>query len=427
PNEYLVITGAGIEDLKICKKAFVWPFQKCVRFDITPINYTLKLQAMSAEKLEFILPAVFTIGPKDDHDSLVKFARLLADSSSHESVQDLVRGVIEGETRVIAAGMTIEEIFKERKYFKEQAIKNVQVELDQFGLSIYNVNVKQLTDSAGSEYFQYLRLKTHEGAVNQAKVDVAEARFKGDVGEKQRIGLTRKENARIESETVIYENTKKIEISQAETTLKTKQTEYDQQVQIAKIEAQKAAAMREAELQRDVESRRALVEQERLRAEKLATAKVGAEAIITTSDAHLYQKQREADAMLYEEQKKAEGVKMLYEAQAQGIQRLTEAFGGNPNATLQYLMLEKGLYQQLAQHNAEAIRGLQPKITVWNTGSGDHDSMKPVRDIFTSLPPLLSTINDQTGIAPPSWLANLGGKQTNAGSTSGSVSVPNLD
>ena len=32
---------------------------------------------------------------------------------------------------------------------------------------------------------------------------------------------------------------------------------------------------------------------------------------------------------------------------------------------MQYLMLEKGLYVDLAKANGEAIRGLGPKITVW--------------------------------------------------------------
>jgi flotillin len=32
-----------------------------------------------------------------------------------------------------------------------------------------------------------------EGAQNQAKIDVAEAKMKGDIGEKQRTGLTRQE------------------------------------------------------------------------------------------------------------------------------------------------------------------------------------------------------------------------------------------
>jgi flotillin len=112
-SQYLVVTGFGISDVKLCKKGFIWPFQKSRLFDITPKNYTLHLQAMSAEKLEFTLPAVFTIGPKDEIISLKRFAKLLAGSEKKsDHVTDLVKGIIEGETRVIAASMTMEEIFK---------------------------------------------------------------------------------------------------------------------------------------------------------------------------------------------------------------------------------------------------------------------------------------------------------------------------
>ena len=37
---------------------------------------------------------------------------------------------------------------------------------------------------------------------------------------------------------------------------------------------------------------------------------------------------------------------------------------------MQYLMLEKDTHVKLAKANGEAIRGLQPKISVWNTGDG---------------------------------------------------------
>jgi len=112
---------------------------------------------MTAEKLEFNLPAVFTIGPKDDQSSLERYAKLLAaNDKNSDHVKELVRGIIEGETRVIAAAMTMEEIFQERRGFKDQVIKNVQAELGQFGLFIYNANVKQLQDTQGSEYFAYM-------------------------------------------------------------------------------------------------------------------------------------------------------------------------------------------------------------------------------------------------------------------------------
>lgn len=76
----------------------------------------------------------------------------------------------------------MEEIFKERQLFKNKVIENVQTELNQFGLRIYNANVKELQDTAGSEYFKFLSRKAHEGASNQAKVDVANACMMGEIG-----------------------------------------------------------------------------------------------------------------------------------------------------------------------------------------------------------------------------------------------------
>lgn len=60
-NEYLVLTGAGIKDVRIVKKALVWPWQKCARISIAPCDFSINLDAMTIEKLQFALPAVFTI------------------------------------------------------------------------------------------------------------------------------------------------------------------------------------------------------------------------------------------------------------------------------------------------------------------------------------------------------------------------------
>lgn len=113
-SEFLVITGYGIKDIKLAKKAWIFPGQSCTVFDVSPVNYTFEVQAMSAEKLPFLLPAVFTIGPRiDDIEGLLKYAKLISphDKLSNH-VKELVQGVIEGETRVLAASMTMEEIFR---------------------------------------------------------------------------------------------------------------------------------------------------------------------------------------------------------------------------------------------------------------------------------------------------------------------------
>jgi flotillin len=173
PSEYLAITGWGIDDIRLEKKAWVLPGQKCSRFDVSPVNYTFEVEAMSDEKLPFVLPAVFTIGPRvDEMDSLLLYAKLISphDKLSNH-VNELVRGIIEGETRVLAASMTMEEIFKGTKEFKKEVFEKVQLELNQFGLLIYNANVKQLVDVRGHEYFSYLGQKTQMEAANQAKLN----------------------------------------------------------------------------------------------------------------------------------------------------------------------------------------------------------------------------------------------------------------
>lgn len=105
----------------------------------------MNLQAMTAEKLQFLLPVVFTVGPDnnsrginapkvtaeererlllenptDGGDALIKYAMLLANSGNKNArnqngrdshIDDIIKGIIEGETRVLISSMSMEEIF----------------------------------------------------------------------------------------------------------------------------------------------------------------------------------------------------------------------------------------------------------------------------------------------------------------------------
>ncbi|MQM14916.1 hypothetical protein Taro_047853 [Colocasia esculenta] len=104
----MVITGYDIDDIKLGRKT-------CIVFDISPVNYTFEVQAMSVQKLTFLLPTVLTIGPRiDDRDNLLRYAKLISQQANH--VKELVEGVIEGESHVLAASMTMEEIFCSTKF-----------------------------------------------------------------------------------------------------------------------------------------------------------------------------------------------------------------------------------------------------------------------------------------------------------------------
>lgn len=56
---------------------------------------------------------------------------------------------------------------------------------------------------------------------------------------------------------------------------------------------------------------------------------------------------------------------MMEMAKAYGA--MSEAFGG-PQGLLQYMMIQNNTYEKLAVANGNAVRGMEPKITVWNTG-----------------------------------------------------------
>jgi flotillin len=94
---------------------------------------TNSMTAMTREKLQFLLPVVFTVGPDvnqrgaaasqaprdtghlehnaEDHgDALMKYAMLLADAereakgaSKGQHIENIVKGIIEGETRVLVS------------------------------------------------------------------------------------------------------------------------------------------------------------------------------------------------------------------------------------------------------------------------------------------------------------------------------------
>ncbi|KAH7115178.1 hypothetical protein B0J11DRAFT_540037 [Dendryphion nanum] len=478
PNSYLVITGAGVEKVMIKKKALVYPFQKVTKISITPFDFSMSLQAMTVEKLKFSLPAVFTIGPADNLEALEKYAVLLTGDSDGRAtvpaskgtvsvaagrnhVSDIVKGIIEGETRGIVSTMTMEELFRERKVFKEKVIQQVQSELDQFGLCIYNANVKELQDTPGSEYFAFLSRKAHEGALNQAKVDVADARMRGEVGEAEKQGKTKQEVAKIHAATAVLETERKGEKAAADAKLTDKEIHIGKELNLARINAKREAEARDAELNTAVEKKRALMELERLRATTVTAAIIAKESSQQKVDAELYAQQkaaegtkfaeiaeaeaaafrltkdaeasnqakelkadadffvakRAAEAEYYRAEREAEARLLTQQREAEGISAMAKAYGdmanvlGGPSGLMQYLMLQNNTYEKLALANANAIQGLQPKINVWNTGAqgaeGMADPTAPIRNLFQALPPLLSTIHDQTGMQPPSWLAQM--------------------
>lgn len=175
-------------------------------------------------------------------------------------------------------------------------------------LPSYNANVKELQDSPGSEYFAFLRRKAQEGALNQAKIDVAEARMKGEIGEADKKGQTKQEVSKIDADTAVLETERIAEKSKADSELSNRQTKFDTSVKLAKIEAQRQAESRDADLQKQVESKRAETELERLRASDVAKSKAARETAEQKANASYFTEQRGAEARLLKEKMEADAL-----------------------------------------------------------------------------------------------------------------------
>lgn len=125
----------------------------------------------------------------------------------------------------------------------------------------------------------------------------------------------------------------------------------------------------------------------------------------------LFAQQQAIDGNFYAKKKEAEGLKAMAETQGTYLSSLLGALGGNYTALRDYIMITGGIYQQLAKSNAEAIQGLKPKISIWNNadarGDSDANSMEDIAKIYKMLPPLLKTVQNQTGMLPPSWMGTL--------------------
>lgn len=399
PNQYLVRTGIGIKDIRISKTGFRFPFQRSYFVDMNPKNYSFHINAMTNQKLEFNMPGVFTIGPKNDPESITKYSRLIFSSNYSDSgtesdhLSSLIIGVVEGETRVLAAQMTFEEIFNDRTSFKNTIINNVQKELEAFGLSIYNANIKELADTQGSEYFSFAKQKARSEVEGKSKVDIAEAKKISDIGAKSRETDTRMQLAEYELQAVEKENEIAKRIAESTASLAVVKAESARLTNIANIESQKASQIREMNLQKDLEVSNLQTQLEALRAKDYSRASIDADIKTKNAEAEANAIKVIAEANFYKAQKGADAQYAVLKAQADGLEQLKVSCGNNVDDVMKYLMVDRGILQELANSSAHAIQGLKPNMTIW---SGTPE--EPIRNLLSAIPQLLNGIETQTGI-----------------------------
>ena len=127
-----------------------------------------------------------------------------------------------------------------------------------------------------------------------------------------------------------------------------------------------------------------------------------AKSIELIADAHKYSEQMKYDAILYGKHKESEAIKAIYQAQSEGLANVRESLGNDPNTLIQYFMIKDHVYENIAKENAVALNNLKPNINWWNQGT--NSDTNPISSLTNSIPSLLMSVHNQTGLKPADWL-----------------------
>ena len=447
---------------------FVLPLLQDYAFlNLEPMVIDIPLSgALSLNNIRVNVPSTFTVGISTDPVLMNSAAERLL-YLNEAKVQEQAQDIILGQLRLVIATLSIEEINKDREKFMSLINENVTEEINKIGLSLINVNIRDITDESG--YIEAIGKRAAAEAINRAKVEVAQQERDGATGsatadrernigvakeaatsatgekdaeQHQRVAVAALEADAIKGE---VESKRDYEIATAERNAETvaakKRAEQEQRVHVANAEslavqgenesraeiadsnARLAEVRAEAKRKADVATAKAdeniyLAQREqeiaRLGKEELAPQEIEKQRIEIAAEAVAEQARREArgqaDALLARYTAEAEGVRKVLEAKADGYRNLVAACMENPQIAPTLLMIEQ--LPTLVAEQVKAIQNLKiDKITVWDSGrGGGAGNSGTTADFLSSLIgslPAMHELAEQAGIELPAVLGKV--------------------
>lgn len=431
-NKILVVYGKTAGGASKCVHggaAFVWPlFQAYDYLDLEPFVVPIDLSnALSQENIRVSVPTTVTAAVSNQPGIMQNAAvRLLGLAT--QQIQTLATDIIIGQMRAVIATMRIEDINRDRQAFMGKVNEAVAVELEKVGLSVINVNIRDLDDESG--YIKAIGRKAAAEAINQANVDVAEQEKRGQMGvaernRDQRVAVAsanadaeigeanatrnkRQRVATLDAEAVNTETDANANKARYRATQKVAEEESRNKGDSAAKEADGAIRVAQENAQKKAEDARALREASRLNAEIVVPAEADKKRVVIAADAQREQSvliaKGQAEAIIAKMTAEGEGVQAVLDGKAVGYRNLVQA-AGDPQVAAALLLIEKLV--EVAHVQAQAIQDLPiEKIVVWD-GGGQGGGMSDLgKKIMGALPPM-HEVAKQVGLEMPEFLGKM--------------------
>ena len=402
--------------------SLVWPLiQDYAYISLKPMTINIDLRgALSLQNIRINVPSTFTIGVSTEPSIMANAAERLL-GFRVEDIEEMAKEIIFGQLRLTVATLTIEQINQDRDSFLELIQKNVGQEMRKVGLYLINVNIADITDE--SDYIESIGKKAASTAVEQARVDVANAQRDGAIGQAEadrtREIQVAQNNAEAEKGRKAAQADQRVYVEQQEAMAVG--GENAAQAEIARANADLAEAEASAKQRADVATANAEAEiakakyeeeEQSLRASEIARETIAKQQVEIAAEAEAERQRRiargEADAILAKYEAEAEGVQKVLEAKAHGYSNLVSSASGDPKAAATLLMVEK--IEAMVSAQTEAIRNLKiDKITVWDSGNdkdGNSATSNFVSSLVQSLPPI-HDVAKMSGVELPDYLGSM--------------------
>ncbi len=378
--------------------SLVWPLiQDYAYISLKPMTINIDLRgALSLQNIRINVPSTFTIGVSTEPSIMANAAERLL-GFRVEDIEEMAKEIIFGQLRLTVATLTIEQINQDRDSFLELIQKNVGQEMRKVGLYLINVNIADITDE--SDYIESIGKKAASTAVEQARVDVANAQRDGAIGQAE------------------ADRTREIQVAQnsAEAEKGRKAAQADQRVYVEQQEAM--AVSGENAAQAEIARANAdLSEAEASAKQRADVATANAEAEIAKAKYEEEEQTLRASEIARESVAKQQ-VEIAAEAEAERQRRiargeadaiLAKYESGDPKAAATLLMVEK--IEDMVSAQTEAIRNLKiDKITVWDSGNdkdGNSATSNFVSSLVQSLPPI-HDVAKMSGVELPDYLGSM--------------------
>lgn len=420
-------TGGGVARCIHGGATFVWPVIQAYEYlDLEPFVVPVDLtNALSQENIRVAVPTTVTAAISND-PAIMQNAAIRLLGLTRMQIQAQAQDIILGQMRAVVATMRIEEINSDRQAFLARVNEAVSVELEKIGLTLINVNIRDIDDESG--YIKAIGRKAAAEAINQANIDVAEQERRGQIGvaernRDQRIAVAAAQaHAEVGEATATRDKRQQVarleaEAVEAETQADAQKASYRANQRVAEETARNRSesAAREADgairvaqetAQKKAEEARSLREQARLRADMVVPAEAAKDKLVIEADAQREQAIRvaegQAQAVLARMTAEAKGTQSILDAKAEGYRNLVESAG---EAAAALLLIEK--LTDIAGIQAKAIADLPiEKVVVWDGGSGEGGLNGLGKRLMGALPPM-HELAKQVGLDLPDFLGKL--------------------